>query len=301
MKSWLRRALSLAPALTLIAAFATFGPAQRAAAAPGDLIAEVTTPEGSSLLWTRAISPSVGFDGHYLYYVEYAGSVLHRVDVPPAGASTAATGIYDVPIFGAPSGIMSIAYDRGRDVFWAVGGDGVSIYTLTKGGAATLVFRVDALNDRPGFQVSTYPAEVKLAYDASDDTIWYSPDATTRIYHYLVSPLVTGTRLVPGTPYVDVDMAAECGYSQSSGVAVGGSDLFVSISGCPRYFEFTKTGLKVGSYPMTAVPSAGDLECDDVSYAVSVVWVKDQWSGRIQAYEQPASNACGIGGGASAR
>src|SRR5919197_5188628 len=123
MKSWLRRALSLAPALTLIATFATFGPAQRAVAAPGDLIAEVTTPEGSSLLWARAISRSVGFDGHYLYYVEYAGSVLHRLDVPTAGASTAATGIYDVPIFGAPSGIMSIAYDRGRDVFWAVGGD----------------------------------------------------------------------------------------------------------------------------------------------------------------------------------
>jgi len=195
---------------------------------------------------------------------------------------------------------MSIAYDRGRDLFWAVGGDGVSVYSLTKAGVATLAFRVDPVNDRPGFQTNTYVTEIKVAYDASDDTIWYSPDATTRIYHYLLTPDALGTATLAATPYIDVDMTAECGYSQSSGVAVGGTDLFVSISGCPRYFEFTKTGTKVGSYPM-ALPSAGDLECDDVSYAVSVVWVKDEWGGRIQAYEQPTPNACGTGGAASTR
>jgi len=283
--------------LALIAFSLAAGRAQVATAAPGDLIAEVTTPEGTGLLWARGISPSVAFDGHYLYYAEYSGSVLHRIDVPPAGASTPATGQVDATITGAPSGIMSIAYDSGRDLFWAVGGDGLSIYTLGKSGAATLQFRVDPASDRPGYQPQMYPAEIKIAYDRTDDTIWYSPDAFARIYHYQTSPDALGTAsLVAATPYVDVNMTAECGYSQSSGVAVGGSNLLVSISGCPLYFAFTKTGTKVGSYPMQ-LASAGDLECDNVSYGVSVVWVKDEWGGRIQAYEQPSAGACVFGGG----
>jgi len=296
MKSSITRVAAAVSAIALMLSVAAARP-QTATAAPGELIAEVTTAEGTGLLWARGISPSVAFDGRYLYYAEYSGSVLHRIDVPPAGASTPATNQVDTTITGAPSGIMSIAYDSGRGLFWAVGGDGVSIYTLTTAGAATLQFRVDPVSDRPGYQPQMYPAEIKIAYDRSDDTIWYSPDAFARIYHYQSSPDAFGTAtLVPATPYVDVDMTAECGFSQSSGVAVGGSNLFVSLSGCPLYFAFTKTGTKVGSYPM-ALPSAGDLECDNVSYGVSVVWVKDEWGGRIQAYEQPSAGACVFGGG----
>jgi len=294
-----RRALAVAASAVLVTAL-SLAAGQRASASPGDLIAEALTPEGSTVLWARAISPSVGFDGSHLFYVEYAGSVLHRLDVPPAGSSTAATGLVDTPITGAASGVMSIAYDRARDVFWAVGGDGVSIYTLTKAGVATLIFRVNAATERPGFEAKMYPAEIKLAYDAADDTLWYSPDASVRIFHYLVTPSALGSAVLAPTPYIDVDMNAECGYSQSSGVAVGGADLFVSISGCPLYFAFTKTGAKVGSYPMN-LAAAGDLECDDASYGVSVVWVKDEFGARIQAYEQPSANACGIGGATSTR
>jgi hypothetical protein len=292
----LRKAKSLA-VLALTALTVMASPAQTALAAPGDLIAEVTTAEGSSLLWARGISPSVAFDGHYLYYVEYSGSMLHRINVPPAGGSSPATGQVDTMISGAGSGIISIAYDAGRDLFWAIGGDGLSIYTLSKAGAATLQFRVDPMSDRPGYQAQLYPAEIKVAYDRSDDTIWYSPDGFARIYHYQSTPDAFGTAsLVAATPYIDVDMTAECGYSQSSGVAAGASQLFVSISGCPLYFAFTKTGTKVGSYPMQ-LAAAGDLECDNVSYGVSVIWVKDEWGGRIQAYEQPSAGACALGGG----
>jgi hypothetical protein len=292
----LRKAKSLA-VLAMTALTVMASPAQTALAAPGDLIAEVTTAEGSSLLWARAISPSVAFDGHYLYYVEYSGSILHRIDVPPAGGSSPATGQVDTMISGAGSGIMSIAYDSGRDLFWAIGGDGLSVYTLSKAGAATLQYRVDPASGRPGYQPQPYPVEIKVAYDKSDDTIWYSPDGLARIYHYQSTPNALGTAtLVAATPYVDVDMTAECGYSQSSGVAVGGSQLFVSIAGCPLYFAFTKTGTKLGSYPMP-LAAAGDLECDNVSYGVSVIWVKDEYGGRIQAYEQPSAGACAFGGG----
>jgi hypothetical protein len=295
MGKTLRRLGFLAP-LAVLAVPLAVGFGRVASAAPGDLVAEVTTPEGSGWTWARGISPSVGFDGQYLYYVEYSGVVLHRVDVPPAGGSTPAVNEVDVPISGAPTGVMSISYDRGRGVFWAVSGDGLTIYTLTKAGVATPQLRIDPVVDRPGFELAPFANEVKIAYDHSDDTIWYSPDATIRIYHYQTGPDSVGRAVVvPATPYVDVDMSAECGYSQSSGVATGGADLFVSIAGCQRYFEFTKTGQKVGSYPMN-VQSAGDLECDNTSYAVSVMWVKDEYLGELRAYEQPSTGACVTGG-----
>jgi hypothetical protein len=276
--------------------------AQVALAVPGDRIAEVITVEGTGATWARGISVSVGFDGQHLYYTEYGGSILHRVDVPPAGGPVAATGQVDVPITGVPSGIMSIAYDAGRGVFWAVGSDMLSIYTITKGGAATLRFSVDPTVDRPGYTATI--EEVKLAYDRSDDTIWYNPDATSRIYHYRTAADALGTaQLVTATPFIDVnvapnDVGAQCGFNQSSGVAVGGANLIISVAGCPYFFEFTKAGVKVAWHPMTNLAS-GDLECDDVSYAVDVVWLKDTWEGRIQAYELP-TGACAYGGGPAA-
>ena len=114
----------------------TLALAQPAAAAPGDLIADVVIAEP----YPRNISPSVAFDGHYLYHVEYGGSTLHRINVPPAGGTTGAAGQVDTPIQGSASGIMTLSYDAGRDAFWAIGGDGLSMYLLQKTGAAALVF-----------------------------------------------------------------------------------------------------------------------------------------------------------------
>lgn len=274
----------------------------------GDVIADVTTPESQGLLGNvRGIAKAIGFDGQYLYYAEYAGFVLHRINVPPPGASFAA-GHIDIPVLGIRTGIMAISYDAGRDAFWTIAGDGLSIYLLTKSGQARLMYIIDPLNDRPGnckqrgaLWMEGCSNEAKINYDGTDDTIWYAPDTSTRIYHYKTAPDFFGTaQLVETTPWVDVDippndMYAECGYSQVSGLATGGPDLFVTIAGCPRYFEFTKTGLKVASYPEEP-PSSGDFECDNLSYSVSVIWAMDGWNGHIRAYEQPAPNACRYGG-----
>jgi hypothetical protein len=276
-----------------------------ALAAQGDLIAQVITPQDEGFLWARGISPSIAFDGTDLYYTEYAGSVLHRIDVPPQGGPTNATGHVEVPITGAAAGIMTLSYDASRDAFWAVGGDGLSIYLLTKAGTATRAYWIDPLNDRPGFQTGPFVIEAKIAYDGTDDTIWYSPDATSRIYHYHTSPDMLGTaRLVAATPYIDVDaapndVASQCGYNQSSGVAVGGAHLFITVAGCPYYFEYTKSGGKVGAYAYNfPVPnSSQDLECDDLSYGVPVLWIKEGYEGRILAVEQPSAGACLFGGG----
>jgi len=291
----LRRILAVAAALALAGTIAGAAPAR---ANTGDLVADVLVPE-ASVIWARGLAPSVGFDGRDLYYLDYAGSVLHRIAAPPPGASVG-TGHADFPITGAPSGVMSIAYDRGRDLFWAIGGDGLSVYRLTKAGAATLAFRVDAATDRPGLQAGPAAVEVKLAYDGADDTIWYAPDATTRIYHYGTAPDLLGTAsLVAANPYIDIDVAAQCGYSQSSGVATGGATLFVSVAGCPYIFEFTKNGALTAAYAYawTGQQSTQDVECDDTTYGVPVFWIKDGYDGHIRAFEQPRAGACAEGGG----
>jgi hypothetical protein len=284
--------------------------AQPAAAAAGDLISDVIIPEPSP----QRIAPSVAFDGSHLYYTDHAGSILRRIDVPAPGGPSAATGQVNVTITGAPSGIMSIAYDRGRDAFWAMGGDGLSVYLLRKTGVATLVFAVDPATDRPFLHLGHFAHEVKIAYDGTDDTIWYAPDATARIYHYHTFADAQGTAvLVAGTPFIDVvappnDMNAQCGYSQHNGVAVGGAHLFVTVTGCPYYFEYTKTGTKVAWYQYNPYAHgadgsgkpAQDIECDDVSYAVPVFWVRDGFDGHIRAFEQPGIGSCAFGGAATA-
>jgi hypothetical protein len=293
------RALTIA---ILVVAQLGAAPASLALAATGDLIADVVINEP----YPDNISPSVAFDGRYLYHTGYGGSVLHRINVPPRGASTTAAGQVDIPIQGSPSGIMTLSYDSGRDAFWAVGGDGLSIYLLSKTGAANLVFKIDPDTDRPGHVPSFYADEMKIAYDGEGDTVWYSPDATVRIYHYQTYSSARGSAvLVDATPFIDVsqppnDMEPECGYSQSSGITVGGSDLFVSISGCSRLFRYSKTGAKLSSFTYNSGggQSAQDLECDNVSYGVSVFWLRDGYDGHIRALQQPSANACRMGGGA---
>src|SRR5438093_11124877 len=153
---------------------------QPALAAPGDLVADVLAVAS----YPQSVAPSIAFDGHYLYHTGYGDSVLHRLNVPPAGGASTATGEYDVTIQGAATGIMTLSYDSGRDAFWAVSGDGLSIYLLTKSGLASLAFTIDPATDRHGFPpAGDFPNETKVDYDRSEDTIWFSRDCCSRSDH----------------------------------------------------------------------------------------------------------------------
>jgi len=278
------------------------GRAQPALSAPGDVVADVVTTDGAYA------NNSVAFDGRYLYFADLNGTVLHRIDMPAAGGQTGPVNQVNFPITGVTSGgINTFAYDAGRDAFWTAGSDGLSIYLMSKTGAAALRFRIDPLNDRPGDckRLGGCLAEINgLAYDRSDDTLWYNADATERIYHYQTYADTLGTAVLVGSnPYLDIDVApndmyAQCGWNSSSGIAVGGSHLFLGSSGCSYYFEYTKTGTKVATYPY-AFSSAQDFECDNLTYGASVIWMRDAWDWHIRAFEQPAADACLMGGGAA--
>jgi hypothetical protein len=278
-------------------------------AAAGNLVADVVTPEGP------VFAVGVTFDGQHLYYTERNGTVLHRIDVPPPCATpcvtSVATGHIDIPITSPLNplgigGINAMSYDSRRGVFWAAGGDGLSIYQLTKTGIATLAFAIDPVLGRPGACKTTICWSTLvdgLAYDAADDTIWYKSDASTRIYHYLAQGDLMGKAVLAPTPYVDTDvapndLASQCGFNYPSWVVVGGADLFVGADKCQYYFEFSKTGTKVGwaIYNTRGTPD-GDAECDNLSYAMPVFWARDVNDGHIRAFEQPAVGACVFGGG----
>jgi hypothetical protein len=303
----MRKSLRLLACLTVTLATLLTG-GNPASAAAGDPVADVVTPEGA------VFAVGLAFDGQYLYYTERNGAVLHRIDVPPACGSpcvaSPATGHIDIPIV-APfsplgiNGINAMSYDRGRGIFWAVGGDGLSIYQLTRTGIATLAFSIDPVLGRPGACKTTVCWSTLvdgLAYDASDDTIWYKSDASNRTYHYLTHGDLLGKAILAPTPYVDTDvppndLASQCGFNYPSWVVVGGGDLYFGADRCQYYFEYTKTGNIVSwaAYNFRGTPDA-DAECDNVSYAVAVFWARDYTDGHIRAFQQPTAGACSYGG-----
>src|SRR5207248_6312912 len=67
---------------------------QPVAAAPGDVIADIVVPE-VYVDESYGIAKAVAYDGHNLYYAEFGGSTLHRIDMPPPGGPNQVTGHTD--------------------------------------------------------------------------------------------------------------------------------------------------------------------------------------------------------------
>lgn len=294
------RRLRLLPVVAVLPGI-LFG-AQPVAAAPGDVVADVIVPE-VYVDPSYGIAKAVAYDGHNLYYAEFGGSTLHRIDMPPPGGPNQVTGHTDIPIIGAVGGIMTIAYDVVRDKFWAVSADGTVIYLIDKMGLALRQFAIDQSTLPGTCGQAKCAAEVKIAYDRTDDTIWYSPDTTHRVYHFQTSgDLLDNAVPVVANPYFDVDvppndMNAYCPLgSWASGIATGGSSIFIEVSACNYYFEYSKTGTRLGATPR-AFDTSGGLTCDDKTYPVSVIWMREGWNGHIYAIEQPRAGACVHGGG----
>src|SRR5438034_4560527 len=109
----MNRKVGLGLRLRLLAAAAAVLPtvmigAQPVAAAPGDVVADIIVPE-VYVDASYGIAKAVAYDGHNLYYAEFGGSTLHRIDMPPPGGPHQVTGHTDIPIIGALGGTMTIA------------------------------------------------------------------------------------------------------------------------------------------------------------------------------------------------
>ena len=126
-----------------------------------------------------------------------------------------------------------------------------------------------------------------LAWDASDDTIFMSPDLSDTVYHYDQAGNQLNSFLSP------------TGCPDQSGIAVSGSNLFLACDGDLVIFQVDKANGNV----ITSFPSAGnrseDLECDPVSFASqgkAAIWTKDAFTNQLFAFSIPLGS-CGAAGG----
>lgn len=125
-----------------------------------------------------------------------------------------------------------------------------------------------------------------LVWDSSDSTVFQSTDVSSTINHYSETGAFLGTLPSPsGCP--------------NSGLAVGGSSLFVACDGVLTIHQIDKkTGNLIRSFP-SAGTRTEDLECDPITFAAQgkdAMWSKDARTNQIFAFEIPAGT-CGFAGG----
>jgi hypothetical protein len=278
------RARTLRYLLGVVAVCAlAFGVPSSARPAEGDLLRTLNPPGA-------AFGVSVGFDGTRVYYTNFNGTTLFSV-LPDGTAPLA------VPIVGAAGGINAFSYDARRDIFWAAGGlTGREIYQLDQTGIATLAFTI---TNTPGnCKVGCLTLIDGMAYDGFSDTVWWSPDASRRVYEYTTTTTPAGP---PGTfvRFFDVDIppndtAAQCGFNYSSGIAVAtATQIYNVANGCRFIFRYSKTGVKESFFAYQG-QRGEDAECDDVTFPVTAIWVRDV-DGSIEAFE--VIGECPVGGG----
>ena len=294
--------------LSFVIAQAASG-AEPAAAAPGDLVADLYCED------SVASGVSVAFDGTFLYYTNWNGTALHRVSPPPPGGTVSCNAPpsdpnhVDFAIFGT-AGINALSYDRLGSRFWGVGSDGLSIYTLTVPNGfspystASLQFVISPA--QLGNCDYYCGAKVNgLAFDGTGSTsLWFSPSYSQRVYRFATSAGAGGSAVLLSSFDVHTppnDMAPDCGFNDSSGVAAGANVLYLQAYGCTKFFAYSKSGTKQAVFTGGG-DATEDSECDNVTYTQryaigkEVIWLRDSYDGHFRAYEIPAGT-CLYGGG----
>jgi hypothetical protein len=246
-----------------------------AGAANGDLVGTVTFSQNCG----SGIGTGITFDGQYLWVSCYASNPdLLRAD--PVTGNVSAT-------YNIQSGLGSIAYDASRNAIWAAEGGSTS---------GVLKIQLDASKNVTGSSVAFDPGSVGLVdglgYDGTNDTLYWSPDTSTTIYHYTTTGTLLGSFAWSGNACFN------------SGVAIGGNLLFEGSDGCSHVWVVDKTTLAPAFDFSTVVsgdPNFRDegLTCDTSTFASQgkqVMWSKEAYSpNRAAAFEIP-SGTCGSGG-----
>jgi hypothetical protein len=257
-----------------------FQGAPRAWAATGNVLADIAPPASTG-------GVSAAFDGHDLYYTSLGGAVLHRSS-PSGFADT------DIPLLGGV-GINAITYDASHDVFWGVDATGLNVYRIERDGWVGLEFTIIPTLDLPG-QCNSFtgcsPTVSGLAYDATNDSLWYLPQGSSRVYHFNTAGQSLG--------YFDTANLPDCASNGVTGIAAGASVLYLTAGSCSRGFQYAKSdtgaGTKLSSFSVGGIQSAG-ASCDNTSFpSKTALWVRDASTGHLRAIEI-AAGTCMLGGG----
>ena len=261
-----------------------------ASAATGDFVGSVTFSQDcvhtpSSGVGDSGIGVGITYDGTSLWYsCAFSGATpdLLRAD-PTTGVVNAH---YDID-----GGLGALAYDATRNAIWAGPAGGSN-------GAITLI-SLDASKNVTSstpefFGVAPTGVDDGIAYDGTDDSLYFSPDTSTTITHYTSAGVVLGISNWAGSG------------CYNSGLGLGGSLLYQGSDGCSHVWVTNKTSPQGPVAFDFSTLVAGDpnfrdegLTCDPNTFASlgkQVMWSKEAYSPmRAHAYEIPAGS-CGFGG-----
>jgi hypothetical protein len=274
-------------------------PAPVAHAAQGDLLREVDVPAGaqcsSGIGTSVAIVPgsTVNRPQHPILLVvscyNSQTSSLYFL-APSTNPATLVLTITTSPTPTSGWGSLSFRGDEG-DLLGCGNGATAPIYAIDinpsnvpADGTATFLFNATAdLNICDG-----------VAWDTSDNTVFQGPDVSNTIYHYTAAGASLGS-LVSPCPYDH----GQSPYKGKSGLAVGGTSLFIACDGSLLIYEVNKTtGATITSFN-TAGTRTEDLECDPLTFSgegKDAIWSRDAYTNQLFAFEIPL-DTCGFGGG----
>jgi hypothetical protein len=262
-----KRALALVGALALM----LIGGTQMAQAAPGDILRTINVTPAPSC----GVSLGVAFDGAELMTSCTSDNIITRVD--PANGNVLGT----IAIAGVLDGtIDAISWDAKNNFLWlADSSQNVYSAVLNKTlGTGVATFRFKHLLGGLFFTDG-------LAFDGTDDTIWFSPDVSDTIYHYTQAGVLVGTR------------SGQLGSCGNSGLVVAdATTLYMANDGCSEIWFGDKAGTTTTFFASLSGKRVEDLECDNTTFAPkSAIWSKDAFDYELNAFEVTAGQ-CAQGG-----
>ena len=246
-------------------------------AAAGDLLGTVTLPTNGDC------SVAGTFDGSYYitmqggFIVGCAGNIL-QIYQPPIGGNSSASLVANKTILDGANNSVSIsalAWDPTRNKLWGAYDD--KLYLIDAGnktvnGTALATFQFNA-------SVGGLVLVDGLAYDGSDDTLYYSPDVNCNVYHFSTN----GTLLNTITPR-DSNNISDCSVS---GVVVGTNNtLYIGRNGAAEIRRIDKSSGEFISQFATTAGRVEDLTCDPQTYAPKeAILAKDAFNSLYEAFE----------------
>ncbi|PYO90899.1 MAG: hypothetical protein DMD66_01280 [Gemmatimonadetes bacterium] len=246
---------------------------------------------------------SVAFDGKKIYYSINGDTRL--ISFTPGNPPTNVTTVTVADALGNRIDLDAMAYDGTRDMIWAVQHATENIYLVNKmTGLATFQFSATGKCARCiGTFKDGLAFDAGNVLDASDDALWWSYDVDWVVYKLKI-PLGTeiehfDVRGPDGIAGTADDIHPDLSRFGNSGIAVGGSNLYLGTDGGGSIIRVDKVTKKFVDVLATPGQRPEDMECDPVTFAPKeVMWVRQfEDPNNVRAVEiEP--NTCGLGGGA---
>ncbi len=285
------RMLKINLILVAVVTMCALGAVQSAYAQPGTLLSTVILPgNGISVSGTLAVT---GFGTHYITTRSFTGGPID-IYIPCAGVACAATLVATKTILFAVSGL---SFDPTRttatNVFvWGVNNNNIYLIDLgdptVSGPVNSQVLLCTAGN--PGAALTD-----GVAYDASDDTLYYSPDVNQSVFQISLGTMGNGPACTTLNT-ISPQNAAGVADGVVSGVAVGApGTLYIARNG---FAEIRQVVNPSGVFIQQFATTSGRVEalsCDPNTYApLEAILATDAFNGLYEAFEVEPGTCPGV-------